>query len=95
MGILIELDYSDTFSTVAKMTLFDSFSPLQPFDIGLYISLTLKMHLYLVILKRKDIWSNHLDLLLRGSHLLWFVGYTSLFMVLNSILELGLADSVQ
>jgi hypothetical protein len=55
--------------------------------------LDIKVHFYNVILKRKCIQSNHLSLLLRQNHLLCFVGCTSHFMVLNSLLELDMIHS--
>lgn len=41
----------------------------------------------------KYIWSNQLDLLLKASHRIWCVGYTSLFMVLSNLRELGSTNS--
>ena len=60
------VDYSDTFSLIAKMTYVRLLSLLLLATIGTCISLTSRMHFYMEIFKRKFIWSNFLDMFLRG-----------------------------
>lgn len=87
------LYYNDTFSHVAKINSIrillsmDAIRPLPLCQPGI------KMSFYMVISKRKCIWRNHLGLLLKGSPLRWYVSFMGLFVVLNSLHELGLIDS--
>ena len=69
------MDYSDTFSPVAKLT---SIRLWQPLMAGTSTNLILKMLFFMGILQKKFIWSNLLGLLLRG-RLVEFVVFESLY----------------
>ena len=61
------VDYSDTFSSVAKLTsvrLFISMAATHNWPLH---QLDIKMCFYMETFKKKSIWSNHMVLLLRGS----------------------------
>src|ERR1044072_1577104 len=62
------------------------------FAIGPFISLTSRMLSSMVISLKRFIWSNLLDLLLRGSLLDLFVVFGNLCMGSSNLLGLGLGD---
>lgn len=88
------LDYGDTFSPVAKITSVHLFLAIAAIRHWPLYQLDIKNAFLHGDLEKEIIWSNHLDLLLRGS-LGWFVNCGALFMGSNNPHELGLGNSAQ
>jgi len=49
-----------------------------------FVSSWQKMHFYMVTLMKRSTWSNLSDLLLEGSHLIWYVAYVGPYMASNN-----------
>ena len=72
-------DYYNTFSLVAKMAFVRLLLSIATMRSWPQYQLDIKKNFSMVTSLRRYIWSNHLDLLLRGS-LVWYAGYAIPYM---------------